>query len=559
LKEDANRRFAPEALKALAGEKVFRRGQAYHCDGHVRVLALDARRVLAEVEGSETYRVELKGGGADIGGQCSCPAFEDWGFCKHMVATGLAANEAQIEGRDAPYAFERIREHLKAKSAAELVELILGLAEQDAALFRRLDLAASALAADDATLKGRLKDAIDRATRTGGYVDYGGARDWAERVNEALDAVADLASGPRAKLALEMAELAVDRIDKALNEIDDSDGYCGGCLERAAAIHLEAAQAAKPDPVELARRLFRREIDGCFDAFYGAARRYADVLGEGGLAEYKRLADEAWKKLPAKAAGRKGGEEQVPSYSRLMGILDFFAERDGDVDARTALRAKDLSTPWRYFELAEFCRSQGRKSEALTWAEEGLWAFEDERTADRLVDLAVALLIEAGRTTEAEAHLWRAFEKTPSEAGYRKLKQVCGDGVRERALATLEAWLKKEEPSLWRSPADVLVRILMLEEDYEAAWKAVRGHGASKGAREELARASEATHPKEALEIFGQRVEELATSGGGRAYEEAIGLIARMAALRDPREQAAYVADIKTRFARKRNFMKLLA
>ena len=54
-----------------------------------------------------------------------------------------------------------------------------------------------------------------------------------------------------------------------------------------------------------------------------------------------------------------------------MGILDFFAERDGDVEARIALRMRDLSSPWDYLQLAEFCLSQGRQDEALRRAEEG--------------------------------------------------------------------------------------------------------------------------------------------------------------------------------------------
>ena len=47
--------------------------------------------------------------------------------------------------------------------------------------------------------------------------------------------------------------------------------------------------------------------------------------------------------------------------------------------------------------------------------------------------------------------------------------------------------------------------------------------------------------------------------GGNPNYAEAVALVARMAPLRDAAEQAAYVADLKVRFARKRNFMKLLA
>ena len=46
--------------------------------------------------------------------------------------------------------------------------------------------------------------------------------------------------------------------------------------------------------------------------------------------------------------------------------------------------------------------------------------------------------------------------------------------------------------------------------------------------------------------------------GGNRAYAEAAALVARMAAPRDAADQAAYVAALKVRFGRKRNFMMLL-
>ena len=130
---DPNPRFDVAALKGRAGETVFARGQAYHRDGHVLILAVESHRVLAEVQGSEDYRVELTGRGASIAGRCTCPAFEDRGFCKHMVATALAANAERDDGdgqqRVCP--LDRIREHLKSKDAAELVQLIVSLAEED--------------------------------------------------------------------------------------------------------------------------------------------------------------------------------------------------------------------------------------------------------------------------------------------------------------------------------------------------------------------------------------------------------------------------------------------
>ena len=87
-------RFDVEALRRLAGA-AFARGEAYHREGRVEILAVEPRRVLARIfMGTEDYRVNLLGKGETIKGECTCPAFDDYGFCKHMVAAGLAANES---------------------------------------------------------------------------------------------------------------------------------------------------------------------------------------------------------------------------------------------------------------------------------------------------------------------------------------------------------------------------------------------------------------------------------------------------------------------------------
>ena len=55
--------------------------------------------------------------GQTVRGECTCPAFEDHGFCKHMVATALAANEREGGGpnRTASSPLARIRAHLAAR------------------------------------------------------------------------------------------------------------------------------------------------------------------------------------------------------------------------------------------------------------------------------------------------------------------------------------------------------------------------------------------------------------------------------------------------------------
>lgn len=297
-------RFNIDALRDLAGDKVFARGLAYHQAGQVTILAIEPSRVVARVSGSEDYRTVLTGSGARIGGECSCPAFADFGFCKHLVATALTANDADPtttgEG-----ALERIRRHLRAKDPEALVALIVDLAERDDLLFRRLDMEAATAADDDKTVLSRLRKAVTDATRTGGYVHYREAAAWANGIEAVLDHVAGLVPAGRAALALRLADHALARIEKAIGEIDDSDGHGTFLLKRARDIHLAACRAAHPEPVALARDLYAREVEGDWDTFHGAAAEYADVLGEAGLAEFHRLAAEAWAKIPPLPVGRR--------------------------------------------------------------------------------------------------------------------------------------------------------------------------------------------------------------------------------------------------------------
>ena len=549
-------RFDIAALRRLAGS-AFTRGEAYHRDGRVEILAIEPRRVLAQVAGTEDYRVNLLGKGETIKGECSCPAFDDYGFCKHMVAAALAANESD-HGPEAggAGALARIRAHLADKPNGVLVRMIVELAERDPALFRKLEIASAADGADDKTLAARLGKVIDQATATRGYIEYGEAGGWAGSVDEALDAL-DALDSRHDRLVLQLAERAIDRIESAIESIDDSNGECGALLERARDIHIRAARGARPNPVALARDLYERETGDGYGTFDDAAWLYADILGEAGLAEYRRLATEAWEKLPplpGRAQRKAEGD-----YDGLSGILDRFAERDGDVETRIALRAKDLSSPWKYFELAEFCLKHKGANEALRWAEEGLWTFEDGPSDVRLVLFAANLLMKADRRGEAEAVLKRAFERAPDLNVYLRWREAGGEAAREQALALVERWAAAETGPSFGHPADLSVKILMHEKRFDMAWAMTRKHRVSRTVKVSLARESEAGHPREALEVYARRVDELANEGGNRAYEEAAGLITRMGRLRDAAEQAAYVATLKERFGRRRNFMKLLA
>lgn len=134
-------RFDIATLRNVSGEKVYSRGAIYHEDGQAEIISIERSRVLARVTGTEIYRSELRGKGKRFSGNCSCPAFSDWGFCKHLVATALAANDLTPEAvEQAANRFSKIRDHLRAKGVEPLVEMIINFAEHDAELLRTLEL-----------------------------------------------------------------------------------------------------------------------------------------------------------------------------------------------------------------------------------------------------------------------------------------------------------------------------------------------------------------------------------------------------------------------------------
>jgi len=565
-------RFDVAALREVAGEKVFARGVAYHEDGQVEIITFEKIRVLARVIGSEVYRCELLGAGKKFSGGCSCPAFSDWGFCKHLVATALAANSLGPGALEqASSRFAKIREHLRAKGIEGLVEMVVGLAERDPSLLKELELSAVAAAADDKTLLAQFKKAITEATRTHGYVEYRKTRDWVQGIESVLDRISSLVDNGRAAVVLQLLDHFFARMDEALANVDDSDGGGGEVYVKACEIHRAACRQAKPDPVALARALFAREVDSDWEFFHGASEAYEDILGDVGLAEYRRLASEAWQKIkPRRATGRQGQDDQFGARYALAAILERFAEREGNIDGAIAIRARDLSTAYDYLGIAQLCLDHGREPEALKWAEEGLWQFEDTPD-ERLIFFASDLYRRIGRGEDADKLLWQAFERRPSIQPYERLKSAAGadrmlaDAVRDRALAWLRAQVEKptgQSAMRWSSPAELFVQMAMAEGLLTEAWMVVNDRGCNEYLLEQLAEASEQSHPAEALKVYADGVERRVRVGGPVNYERACQIVGRMRVLREglgeTAQHAAYLDDLRNRHKAKRNFMKLL-
>lgn len=125
-------------LNQFVDQRYVERGRAHAEHGLVVLESVTDREANAYCIGGQVYSVRLTLSRRRLGGQCTCPAFGNFGPCKHIAAVALAV----IAGADGGYApspavLERVeesralRERLLALEKAELVDLVLSLTSEE--------------------------------------------------------------------------------------------------------------------------------------------------------------------------------------------------------------------------------------------------------------------------------------------------------------------------------------------------------------------------------------------------------------------------------------------
>ena len=573
---DFRRTFSQRAVASFAGRRSYERGLLYAENGRVRKLRAEGSSVEATVRGSSSYRVRLWVEDEEPAYECSCPMGEKGAFCKHLVALALVAGGRTATAVDEEPPID-LRQYLSGLNQDKLVDLLLERAKDDELFEARLRMDAACAEAGPLST-GAFRQAIDQAFVTHDYVDYRDMYDYASNVHAVVDTLRELLSDGHAEAVIDLTEHALDRAEDAVGYVDDSDGYLGGIAEDLQGLHLEACAAARPDPVELAGRLFDRERHaGDLEMFYGAAGTYADVLGEPGLAEYRRLAQAEWEALPPLAPG----DERTWDHDRyrITHIMESLADVTGDADAVVAVLARDQSSEYQFIRIAEVYREAGRYDDALAWLEKGLAAFGTDDV--RLVDALAEEYHRAGRGGGAVELCWRAYEPEPSPAGYRRLcenarKAGVWDGWRDRTLSALRGSVEARiadaakppsrrlrRPVYYGPPADAshLVEVFLFEGDVEQAWSEAQAGGCSDRWWTELARLRQEQHPGDAIPIWQAQVERAIQAKNNAGYQEAVELMARVSRLMtkagQPEAFSPYAAQVRPTHKPKRNLMKL--
>lgn len=551
-----------ESLRRLAGMRSFERGEEYLATGAVGSLRSDESSIRAGVQGTERYPVRLELAGGGLAGSCTCPVGRDGLFCKHCVAVGLAwlAQASDLAEPAAVPTRSELRDRLAALGAVALADLLIEEALDDEYLHARLLALTSGTSGDAAARFRQLEHAFDVAVDPGGFVAWNEAYGFAQALEEIVAAAEQqLGEGHDAEIVA-FCEHALRRSEAAHDYVDDSNGELGSVRERLQELHLLACRTSSPEPRELAERLFRWELEGEWDTFFGALERYGDVLGERGIARYRELAEAAW--TQERELGPGSDHAWGSRRYRIARVMEEIARADGDIDALVAVLARDRSSPHRYLLVAEELLAAGRTGEATEWAEHGLAAF-DERGDPRLVDFVCERYLESGRREPAIQLAWETLERAPRADAYKRLATLAKrDGVWEAWRERAREAVRMGTDSSRGHDRSELVAALLWEGDDEQGWREAKEAGCRRDLWLALARAREREHPADALEVYVAQIEPAIRASDNHTYTGAVEWLeqARTTFGRLEQEDAfdEFVRDIRGRHRAKRNLIKRL-
>lgn len=564
-----------ESLLDLAGPGSYERGEEYYEHDAVQFLTQDGSTITAAVAGTYTYNVKLWVKRGDLRYSCSCPVGQRGDFCKHCVAVGLewlyVREQSGGSGEKSIVTMDSVRTYLEGRDKSELIEMIVKLAVSDKSLRESLILRSAAVSPEGLDIK-EFRKAIDKALipevnydRYSYYEDEEDISFDEEAVDRVVDAMNVLISDGQGAAVIDLAEYALKKLEDEMESLEYESTVAEDLVEKLQEIHHSACLQAKPDPCELAEKLFDWELS---DTGYmgSAVEDYADALGKEGIACYRKLAEKEWQ--------RAVDEGEFGKYEPITHVMETLAALSGDVEALVNIKSKDLSSATTYLEIAQIYEGAGNSDLAIQWAERGLKELPGSYDQN-LREFLIREYKQQGRYRDALDLSWNMFVTNPSLTRYLELKGLAeqiGEWPewRDKALTIIrkqrEGNLDSSEPGIryWSGISDnsLLVEIFLWEGDYQEALREARAGGCRNELWLRLAGKLEESSPDDSILIYKQRVERLVDETNNTAYEQAVRLLHKLNHVMASQEQKdkfeEYVHYVRKEFYRKRNFIKLL-
>jgi len=426
--------LSESVIKTLAGEAAYQRGLNYYNEGRVTQLNINDTRISGMVEGDRQYRVTLNHTAKIFDGSCDCPASDNFDFCKHCVAVGLAyyyQTQTNREMADAVDA-DAVRLYLNTFTKPQLVEELHTLIESDQSLYDhwllRAEIAGGNLSSKD--LRKRITQAIPYKPsglwRPQEVANYFSESILALKVLE--QAILSLAAPSAIKLVI----YAIERLEKSLETIDDRTGHVSDLnklLVKWFHRTLSSPEWQAKERVQLLSKLILNEKHN-YDVLK-LPNGVIDLISDKESEDVMEAIAKAWNQMPPPS---KESRTQSGLYARLETLLLEDALLLNNHGRELEILAKGAVDTDRCLKLVSKCIRYQRLDEAKKWLE---YASQVQTLSSHDVSAIeihqIALWLALGEFNQALEAQWSRFEESEEPSDLREVYQTAEKTHQERA------------------------------------------------------------------------------------------------------------------------------
>jgi uncharacterized Zn finger protein len=544
----------------LAGERTYERGLASFEEDRVGQIESSERKTAATVHGTEPYRVELQHTRHRLEGACECPASQGIDFCKHCVALALVLQARQIDGARLRTASDddKIRAYLALQSpealVSELLDVLPKLPELRQRLMLKTEIAAGSVSAR------HLKKAITQVTRPRSLWEYRQVAAYFRQIETTFENVASIAGDLPAEALLEVVLYGIERVDRALEQVDDSGGYRFTAQALLRQLHGIALARLEWSPERRAAHVLDLALRDPWDQFSNVPGAYAEALGEDGLAAFYTKVEERLNAMPG-LPSKADFDEKYP-YLCLTRWLEVRAEENEDWGTLIELKKRTATSERDYQQLAAVYLRKDDPDGAAEWLSKADALTKGSGVESSLwIDVHVARE-DWGAAVEAQRYV---LDRQPNYADYTRLIDFAthagrAEVVRGEAKAALQAG---STTSSWidELSAYTLAQILRDERKWNDIYEVAIGRVREADRLVDVARWLSEPAPAHACELYERAVEAHIEKKNKRGYKAAIEVLLEAKPVFesvDAQSLPKYLATLRQNHKQKRSFISTL-
>ncbi len=583
--------FNLEEIKERAETNSFKRGLELHLKGHVSNLSIDGRMVKATVVGQQKYQVSLVQNDGPILNHCTCPASQYQNFCKHCVAVALSVEggipennsktdnvkkasnsnnkNVKVEKDDKA---ERLLAFLKEKPAHELADLLMGYIENDKQEWKKwqlkLEIGQSNLSLGD------IKKMITKALPLKSIWKYREVASYFDQAENLFEEIFQAINGQNIQTQWKLTLHAIERLNKALERVDDSGGY-RFALENMLCEKLVTSFNQQDWTDELkAQWLLKHMHNSNLDLFPRVPEDFTPTQ-----AVEQRLLELCHEELISLSQKRPKKQDDLFTWQwQLRSHAEPLIQQainDNNWREQCHLLGITAHQNHDFIKISQICLDNNDPFDAEDWLIKAQKYSHTDVEKRQCGQHKIKVLIALDKNTEAWQTAWTLFTEKPSFRGFKSLKKLEQDiGQYETELSQkVEALLiKTSQPASsankkvsFISPflVDDILDFYLDQKKLTEARQWAKQHKVSHTSLIELANQIIGSHPTESVEFYHRVLKDIISRANNDAYQEATNLMIKLETLltENHSEETLFqqlVQTITKESKQKRNLMALV-